>query len=114
MAMPFLERNCCLLSALHLKALLSSPKAVCLELSIEWTDIGDASRRDKEGQVELGVALLGLCILQNSIEKPGGTVSCPVKQSGCTESVSGSTVGHWAIERDTGSWPSLPVERWAL
>lgn len=48
---------------------------------------------EREGQVELGVAPLGLCDLQNSMEKPGGTVSCPVKKSGCSVSESGSTVG---------------------
>lgn len=59
--MPFLGRSYCLLSDLHLKIPPSDPKAVCLELNIEWTDVGDASRKEKEGQVELGVALLGLC-----------------------------------------------------
>lgn len=64
-----------------------------MESSTEWTDAIDASRKEKEGQVELGVALLGLCVLQNSMEKPGDTESCPVKKSGCRGSVSGSMVG---------------------
>lgn len=50
---------------------------MCLELSIEWTDVRDASRKEEEGQVELGVALLGLCLLQNSMENPGA--QCPVQ-----------------------------------
>lgn len=50
---------------------------MCLELSVEWTDVRDASRKEEEGQVELGVALLGLCLLQNSMENPGAP--CPVQ-----------------------------------
>jgi hypothetical protein len=50
-------------------------------------------KREKKRQVELGVGLLVLCILQNCMEKPGGTVSCPVKKSGCRVSVSESSIG---------------------
>lgn len=53
---------------LHLEVLLSSPKAVCLELNIEWTDVGVAPRKGEEEQMSLGVALLDLCFLENSME----------------------------------------------
>lgn len=56
--------------------------------------------------MELGVALLGLCILQNSIEKPGGTVSCQVVQKVCQEAL-------WGTGPLRGTQAAGPASLWS-